>query len=140
MITKIIIARIPTIHIPNKMYPAMDGALLFTGRVKSCIQSAFPIEFISRASAIVVSIPEAGGFHRLLSHENICGKPIIRDGIKGTPNNPSSRNHRLYCIRLERLFLKIRLAIKRIPMIPLINILHIKKRIIKSAMLFFSFI
>lgn len=58
---------------------------------------------------------------------------------KGTTNNPSSRNHRLYCIQLERLFLNIRLAIKRIPMIPLINTLHIKKRIIKSATLIASF-
>ena len=56
-----------------------------------------------------------------------------RNGIKGNVSNPRSRNHRLYCIRLERLSLNIRLAIKRIPMIPLINTLHIKKRIIKSA-------
>ena len=56
-----------------------------------------------------------------------------------TTNNPSSRNHRLYCIRLDRLPLNIRLAIKRIPMIPLINTLPIKKRIIKSAMLITSF-
>ena len=74
-------------------------------------------------------------FPRLPNHEKICGNPIRRNGTKGTAKSPSSRNHRLYCIRLDRLLLKIRLAIKRIPMIPLIKTLHIKKRIIKLATL-----
>ena len=86
-----------------------------------------------------VAVPETGELLKLPSHEKICGNPMRRNGIKGTANNPSSRNHRLYCIRLDRLFLNIRLAIKRIPMIPLINTLHIKKRIIKSATLIASF-
>ena len=139
MITKIIIARIPTIHIPNNMYPAMDGASLFTERVKSFIQFTFPVGAVPMVSPIVVPVLEDGELLRLPSHEKICGNPMRRNGIKGTASNPRSRNHRLYCIRLDRLFLNIRLAIKRIPMIPLINTLHIKKRIIKSATLIPSF-
>ena len=139
MITNIIIAKMPTIHIPNNMYPAMDGVSLFTESAKSFIQSVFPVRLIPAASPIVIAVPEAGEFLKLPSHEKICGNPMRRNGIKGTTNNPSSRNHRLYCIRLDRLFLNIRLAIKRIPMIPLINTLHIKKRIIKSATLIASF-
>ena len=129
----------PTSHIPNSMYPMLDGVSLFTERAKSFIQSAFPAGLIPTASPMAVLVPEVGELFRLLSHERICGNPMKRNGIKGTTNNPSSRNHRLYCIRLDRLFLNIRLAIKRIPMIPLINTLHIKKRIIKSAMLLSSF-
>ena len=134
-----IIARMPTSHIPNSMYPMLDGVSLFTERAKSFIQPAFPAGLIPAASPMAVLVPEVGELFRLLSHERICGNPIKRNGIKGTTNNPSSRNHKLYCIRLDRLPLNIRLAIKRIPMIPLINTLHIKKRIIKSAMLITSF-
>ena len=121
LITNIIIARMPTSHIPNSMYPMLDGVSLFTERAKSFIQSAFPAGLIPTASPMAVLVPEVGELFRLLSHERICGNPIKRNGIKGTTNNPSSRNHRLYCIRLDRLPLNIRLAIKRIPMIPLIN-------------------
>ena len=35
-------AKMPTIHIPNNMYPAMDGVSLFTESAKSFIQSVFP--------------------------------------------------------------------------------------------------
>ena len=133
------IARIPTIHIPNNRYPVMDGVSLFTERAKSFIQSAFPAGLIPADSSIAVPAPEAGELLKYLSHEKMCKNPIRRNGIKGTANNPRSRNHRLYCIRLERLFLNIRLAVTRIPMIPLINILHMKKRIIKSATLIASF-
>ena len=130
----------PTIHIPNNMYPAMDGVSLFTESEKSFIQSVFPVGLIPTASPIAVAVPEAGEHLKLPSHEKICGNPIRRNGIKGTASNPRSRNHRLYCIRLDRLFLNICLAIKRIPMIPLINTLHIKKRIIKLATLIASFL
>ena len=139
MITNIIIASMPTSHITNNMYPAMDGVSLFTEMAKSFIQSAFSAGLIPTASPIVVVVPEAGELPKLPSHEKICGNPMRRNGIKGTVSNPRSRNHRLYCIRLDRLFLNIRLAIKRIPMIPLINTLHIKKRIIKLATLVSSF-
>lgn len=139
MITKIIIARIPAIHIPNNMYPTMGGALLFTEMVKSFIQSAFLAGLVPVASPIAVPVWEAGEVLRLPSQEKICGNPMRRNGIKGTASNKSSRNHRLYCIRPERLFLNILLAIKRIPMIPQINTLHRKKRIIKSATLIASF-
>ena len=111
MITNIIIARMPTSHIPNSMYPMLDGVSLFTERAKSFIQSAFPAGLIPTASPMAVLVPEVGELFRLLSHERICGNPIKRNGIKGTTNNPSSRNHRLYCIRLDRLPLNIRLAI-----------------------------
>ena len=138
MITNIIIARIPTIHIPNNMYPVMDGVSLFTESAKLFIQSVFPAGLIPTASPIAVAVSEEE-LLKLPSHEKICGNPMRRNGIKGTASNPRSRNHRLYCIRLDRLFLNIRLAIKRIPMIPLINTLHIKKRIIKLATLISSF-
>ena len=127
-------------RVANNMYAAMDGGAKFSERVKSFIQSAFPVGLIPTASPIAIPMPEAADLLRLPNHEKICGNPIRRTGIKGTVNNPSSRNHRLYCIRLERLFLNIRLAIKRIPIIPLINILHIKKSIIKSATLIAPFV
>ncbi len=101
---------------------------------------SFPSELILTTSPIAVAVSESGELLKLPSHEKICGNPIRRSGIKGTANNLRSRNHRLYCIRLDRLFLNIRLAIKRIPMIPLINTLHIKKRIIKLATLISSFL
>ena len=135
----IIIAKMPTIHIPNNMYPVMDGVSLFTERVKSFIQSAFPVGLIPTVSPIAVPVPEAEGLPRQLSQERICGNPMKRNGIKGTASNPRSRNRRLYCMRLERLFLNKRLATKRIPIIPLINTLHIKKSIIKLATLISSF-
>ena len=104
------------------MYPMLDGVSLFTERAKSFIQSAFPAGLIPPASPMAVLVPEVGELFRLLSHERICGNPIKRNGIKGTTNNPSSRNHRLYCIRLDRLPLNIRLAIKRIPMIVVVKL------------------
>ena len=139
MITNIIMARIPTIHIPNSMYPAMDGVSLFTERVKLFIQFVFPVVTASAVPVILVPAPEEGELLRLPSQEKICGRPMKRNGINGTAKSPSSRNHRLYCIRLDRLFLNIRLTSKRIPMIPLINTLHRKKRIIKLATLIASF-
>ena len=129
----------PTSHIPNNIYPAMDGVSLFTERAKSFIQSAFPAGLIPTASPMAVLVPEVGELFRLLSHERICGKLIRRKGIKGTAKSPSNSNHRLYCIRLDKLFLNTHLAIKRIPTIPLINTLHNKKRIMKLAMLIASF-
>ena len=139
MITNIIMARIPTIHIPNSMYPAMGGVSLFIERVKSFIQFVFPVVTASAVPAILVPALEEGELLRLPSQEKICGRPMKRNGINGTAKSPSNRNHRLYCIRLDRLFLNIRLTIKRIPMIPLINTLHMKKRIIKLATLIASF-
>lgn len=129
----------PTIHIPNNMHPIMDGVSLCTESVKSFIQCVFTFRLVLKDSSIAVLVPETGEFLRLQIHNKICANPIRRNGIKGTANNPSSKNHRLYCIRLDRLFWNIRLAIKRIPMIPLINTLHIKKRIIKLAMFITSF-
>ena len=120
------------------MYPAMDGVPLFTERVKSFIQFTFPVRFVPAASPITVPVLEKTEFFTLSSQEKICKNPIRRNGTKGTANNPSSRNHRLYCIRLDRMFLNNCLAMKRIPMIPLINTLHIKKRITKLAMLIVS--
>ncbi len=139
MLTNIIIARIPTIHTHNNMYPTMDGVSLFTERAKPFIQFAFPVGLVPAASLIVDPMPDAGELLKYLSHKKICKNPIRRNGIKGTINNISSRNHRLYCIRLERLLLNIRLAIKRIPMIPPTNRLHMKKRIIKLDTLVVSF-
>ena len=129
----------PAIHITNNINPAMDGAALFTESVKLFIQLVFVVVLVATASTIEVPVLETGKFLKYLRKENTCGNPIGENGIKGTANNPSSMNHRLYCIRLERLFLKIFLSINKIPTIPLINMLHIKKRIIKFPTLIASF-
>ena len=129
----------PAIHITNNINPAMDGAALFTERVKSFIQLVFTVGLVPTASAIAVPVLETGKLLKYPSKEKICGNPMGENGIKGTANNPSSKNHRLYCIRLERLFLNSFLSINKIPTIPLINMLHIKKRIIKVFTLIASF-
>lgn len=126
LITNRIIAKIPTNHIPNKIYPVTEGVLLFTESVKSFIQLAFPVKVSPVASLIAVPVAGMGNSCSELIHDSICGNSVRRNGRKGTASNPSSRNHRLYCIRLDRLFLNIRLSIKRSPMIPLIKILHMK--------------
>ena len=138
-ITNIIIARMPAIHITNNINPAMDGAALFTERVKLFIQLVFMVGLMPTDSVIEVPVLETGKLFKYPSREKNCGNPIGENGIKGTANNPSSKNHRLYCIRLERLFLNIFLSINKIPTIALINTLHIKKRIIKLPTLIASF-
>ena len=64
-------------------------------------------------SPIVVPVLEDGELLRLPSHEKICGNPMRRNGIKGTASNPRSRNHRLYCIRLDRLFFEYPLGYQK---------------------------
>lgn len=114
----------------------MDGALLLTESAKSFIQ----LEFVEVTVVVaVVIVPEEEEIQGLVSQEKICGKPMKRNGIKGTAKSPSSRNHRLYCIRLDRLFFKSRLRSRRMIIIPLINILHRKKCIIKAVTLMVSF-
>jgi hypothetical protein len=132
-------ARIPIIHIPHKINPVTDGVSLLTDIVKSFIQFETSIVFVLAISPMVAFSFEVEDVLRFPSHKNICGNPIGRNGIKGTINSPSKNNHRLYCIRLDRLSLNILLAIKRTPMIPLIKTLHIKKRIIKLATSIASF-
>ena len=121
--------------------PGMKKRICFiaTGGTIACLDSGNGLMPSLGAEGLAAAVPEAGELLKLPSHEKICGNPMRRNGIKGTASDPRSRNHRLYCIRLDRLFLNIRLAIKRIPMIPLINTLHIKKRIIKLATLISSF-
>ena len=75
-ITNIIMARIPTIHIPNSMYPAMGGVSLFIERVKSFIQFVFPVVTASAVPAILVPALEEGELLRLPSQEKICGRPV----------------------------------------------------------------
>ena len=130
----------PAIHITNNINPAMDGAVLFTESVKSFIQLVFMAGLVPTVSVIEVPVLETGKLFKYPSKEKICGNPIGENGIKGTANNPSSKNHRLYCIRLERTLLKMFLSINNIPTIPLINMLHIKKRIIKFPTLIASFL
>lgn len=60
-------------------------------------------------------------------------------GKNGTVKSPSNRNHKLYCIRLDRQFFKICFISKRILMMPQNNMLQIRKRIMKSDILFSSF-
>ncbi len=61
----------PTIHIPNNMYLAMDGVSLFTESAKSFIQSVFAVGLIPTASPIVVVVPEAGELLNVPSYEKI---------------------------------------------------------------------
>ena len=130
----------PAIHITNNINPVIDGAALFTESVKLFIQLVFAVGLVPTASVKEVPVFETGKLFKYPSKEKICGNPIGENGIKGTANNPSSKNHRLYCIRLERLFLNIILSINKIPTIPLINTLHIRKRIIKFPTLIASFL
>ena len=53
------------------MYPAMDGASLFTERVKSFIQFTFPVGSAPMVSTIAVPVLEDGELLRLPSHEKI---------------------------------------------------------------------
>ena len=118
----------------------MEGALLLTESAKSFIQSVFPFKFVYLASSVAISTLVAGELFKTLIHDKIFRTPRGRIGRNGTANKPSSRNQRLYCIRLDRLCFNSRLIIKSIPMIPLINTLQIAKRTIKSAKLIASFL
>ena len=114
----------------------MDGALLLTESAKSFIQ----LEFVEVTVVVaVVIVPEEEEIQGSVSQKKICGKPMKRNGIKGTAKSPSNRSHRLYCIRLDRQFWNSRLRSRRMPMIPLVNILHMKKCIIKAVTLMVSF-
>ena len=125
------ITRIPVIQIPRDMYPAMDGVQFCTDTVKSFIQFTFPVRFVPSAWLILIPALEKGKLRKLSNQEESFSNLIRRKGTKGTANNPSSRNHRLYCIRPDRLFLNIFLTIRRRTTIPLINMFDRKKRIIK---------
>ena len=99
-ITNIIIAKMPAIHITNNINPVIDGVALFTESVKSFIQLVFVVVLVPTASVIEVPVLETGKLLKHPSRKKICGNPIGENGIKGTANNPISKNHRLYCIRL----------------------------------------
>ena len=136
MISESIMMNIPANHIPATMYPVIGGVLLLTESAKSFIQLEFRDVM---AWTVLVSGTGEGEFQRPVSRKKICGKPMKRNGIKGTAKSPSNRSHRLYCIRLDRQFWNSRLRSRRMPMIPLVNILHMKKCIIKAVTLMVSF-
>ena len=66
----------PTIHIPNNMYPAMDGTSLFTERVKSFIQSAFSVGAIPTVSSVVVPMQPKQQEPQIILHP--AGKVVFQ--------------------------------------------------------------
>ena len=101
-ITNSSIAKIPVIHIPSRISPITDGVLLLTDSAKSFICLAVPDASIFTAVSVTVSMPADVAFFHLSSNEKICENGTGRTGINGTANSPSSRNHKLNCIRLVR--------------------------------------
>ena len=117
----------------------MDGASLFTERVKSSIRFLLPTILEWEARLILAAALGTGKEVRFFNHRKISHALKRRKGKNGTAKIPISRNHKLYCIRLDKLFLKIRFMSRRMPMMPQISTLQIRKRTIKSAIFFSSF-
>jgi hypothetical protein len=69
-----------------------------------------------------------------LSQEKRSGNCLLCTGKNGVKSRTSKKYHKLYCIRLVRVFLKIHLDTKKMPIIILITILHNKKWVINSSM------
>ena len=134
-ITNNSIAKMPISHIPNSISQTMDGVLLLTDSAKSLICLVVPDAFTITAVSATVSIFGDAAFFNLSSHKKICENWTGRIGRNGTANSPSSRNHKLNCIRLVRCFLNACFAMRSMPMTAQIKILQRKKRIPKSAML-----
>ena len=101
-ITNRIIAKMPISHIPNSMSPITDGVLPLTDSAKSFISLVVPDELTFIAVSVTVPVLDDAAFLHLSSNEKICENPNGRIGINGTASSPSSRNHKLNCIRLVR--------------------------------------
>lgn len=96
------IAKMPVIHIPNRISPITGGVLLLTDSAKSFSCLAVPDAPAFTAVSARVSLPADAAFFHLSSNEKICENGTGRTGINGTARSPSSRNHKLNCIRLVR--------------------------------------
>ena len=132
--TNVNIAIMPASHIPHNRTPTREGISLLTDSAKSSICAV--VSKICRLAAVPF-IGYALGNDAYLntpSREKNWKKAIGRKGINGIKRSPSSRNHKLNCIRPVKLRFNIRFAIRNKPMITQIRRLHKKKRIPKSAM------
>lgn len=112
------------IHIPNSIRPIMDGVLLLTDSVKSLICFAAPDVFTFAAVFVRDSIFDTAAFCNLSSHKRTCENWNGGTGRNGTPKSPSSRNHKLNCIRLVRWFFNARFVMRSMPVTAQIKILH----------------
>ena len=101
-ITNKSMAMMPIIHIPNKISPTIEGVSLLTDSAKSFICFAASDIFQLSVVFVILSMFDDAVFLNVPSHEKICQNPTGRKGINGTARSPSSRNHRLNCIRLVK--------------------------------------
>ena len=101
-ITNSSIAKMPTSHIPNKISPMTDGVLLLTDRAKSFICLVVPEIPVFAAVSVTVCMSSNAVFFNFSNHNKICENRNGRTGRNGTASSPSSRNHKLNCIRLVR--------------------------------------
>ena len=101
-ITNIIIAMMPTSHIPHNMSPIMDGVSLLTDSTKSFICFVVPDIFGFMVFFVTASIFDAATFFHAPSQSKTCGNPNGRKGTNGTARIKRSRSHKWNCIRLVR--------------------------------------
>ena len=108
--------------------------------VKSFIQFILFSKIVSLVVCDTISLFGNSDCGMLLNNANMEKNFVGFDGTKGINNNINNKNHKLYCIRLVKIFLNNFLTTKRIPMIQLIHKLQMRKRIIKSLILLSSFL
>ena len=129
----------PIIHIAKSRRLAFDGVFLLTDNAKSFIQFIGLDKLSVVVQPTVCTVLKADRTSNPSSQENIPENPIDRSGKNGTAKRTNSRIHRLYCIRLDRIFLHRRFANIITPMIALIKILQIREWTKQSVTLFSSF-
>lgn len=117
----------------------IEGVSLFMERAKSFIQFWESVIFVYNVCSTAVSVWAVGIKFSFFNHANSSDNLKNRNGKKGTAKSPSSRNYKLYCIRLDKMFFRIRFISRKMPMMLQSSMLQIKKRIIKSAIVFSPF-
>ncbi len=101
-ITNKIIARMPISHTAHSISPMMEGVSLLTESAKSFICFAVSDIFMFPADLEIVPAFDDAAFFSVPSHRKICENGVGRKGINGTVRSPSSRNHKLNCIRFVK--------------------------------------
>ena len=134
-ITNKAMASTPVSHIPHNRSPRMDGVSLLTDSAKSFSCFTAPEIFGSGVPSVITFLLKSTALFHISGHAGAGMNPNGRKGKKGTAKSPSSRYHKLNCIRLVKQILNIRFTVRKKPVIIQIKILHRKKRIPKSAML-----
>ena len=87
--------KMPIPHRVNSIRPMAEGVFLLTDILKSFIQPVVLDWLKGAVSFTAVPMWDGDAFLRFLNHEEISKNRIGRTGIKGTANNPSSKNHKL---------------------------------------------